>query len=669
MRLPLSWLKEYVEIKEPPQKLADDLLFSGTKVESIEKANDDIVFDFEITPNRPDCLSVIGIAREVAAIYDRRLAIPSHFSETTPARRKKSVSFSVTETKLCPAYSVGVIDSVKIGPSPDWLASKLEKSGVRAIDNIVDVTNYVMLETGQPMHAFDYDKISGKMRLRSSRKGERVTTLDSAERILPAGAIIIEDDEKLIDLAGLMGGKNSEVDKTTTTLVLHVPLYDPLSIRRASQYLGLRTEASNRFEKKLDPAAHRYAFERAVQLISLTTGGKLSSPIKSVGYPPQQRSVLVPISLIRKTLGISINRTQIEDILGRLEFATTKQSEDKEDALKVTIPSFRTDINEPVDLTEEVGRIYGYNKFPKTLPEGSPSATDHPQSNSERELRQILSNLGLKEIYSNSLTSAKMLEDLSFPSQNMLKVSNRLVIDYEYLRPTLLVGLITAASLNLENFEKSSLFEIGRVFEKKENGDPLSSQSKKISAIFVNYNFSEAKGVVETTFKDLNIKEVKFKRAADQAPFGKTSATIFLGNRLLGIVGEIEKRILEKFDIPTPTYGFELDLEVLQAYAKAPYYEPTPKFPVVKENISMYLPKTIYFSDIANGIKAAAGKNFYSLELLEDDIIKGQRSILIDIKYYDPNHTLKKEEIAKIRGQVLEKLKKIGAQPRTSPNF
>ena len=664
MKLPISWLEDFVKINNPAERLAEDLQLSGTKVESIENISGDTVFDCEITPNRADCLSVIGIAREIAAIYNRKLTVPAVFTGTNISENDKRVELTITENKLCPSYSLGVIEDIRIGKSPSWFVSRLEKSGVRSINNIVDITNYVMIETGQPMHAFDYDKIKGKMRLRSSFEGEKIVTLDGIERKLPPGAIIIEDDEKIIDLAGLMGGGNSEVGTGTKTVVLHVPLYDPLSIRRTSALLGLRSEASNRFEKKLDPAGHRYAFERSANLIQTLASGRLTSSIKSVNYPVKEKSLLVPESLIKNVLGLKISGPEIIDILNRLGFAVNQQTSTKEKILKVVVPTFRTDIDNPIDITEEVGRIYGYNNFPKVLPVGSPPVETNRQGNFEKRVKEALSSVGLKEIYSSSLTSGQMLDNFGISTQETLKIANRLVIDFEYLRPTLLVGLVEAAALNVANFNRFSLFETGKVFSKEKKAGGLYHQPNKIGTVFVGQNFAEAKGILEAILKQLNISDLRFEKTEHKKPWGRSSANVFSGSKLLGVFGNIEGTILNKLGITVPVFAFELDQDSLESISTQPFYHPIHKFPTLKENISLFLPDDLPFANVYEAIKRAAGKNFYSLELLEDTRLGNKRAVLIGVEYFAQNRTLDKNDVVKIRKQVLDTLVNTGVTVR-----
>ena len=654
-----------MQIKESPEKLAVDLQFSGTIVDSIEKKSNEIIFDFEITPNRPDCLSVIGIAREIAAIYKRKLTIPNPFSVTQFKSQISRVEFEVKDKNLSPNYSLGIIGSVRVGKSPQWLVKRLEGAEIRSINNIVDISNFVMIETGQPMHAFDYDKIKGKMTLRASKEGETIITLDGVKRNPPKGAIVIEDSEKIIDLAGLMGGRNSEVDKNTKTLLLHVPLYNPLAIRKASQYLGLRSEASNRFEKNLDPNAHRYAFERAALLIHELAEGSLISEIKSIGYPLKPQEIIFPVSLVSEVLGIELRVGEIKNILENLEILVGNTN-DKSDEIALEIPTFRTDLLAPIDITEEIGRMYGYNKFPRKLPTGEIPNKVTSKINFEIKLKEFLARLGAKEIYSASLTSAGLLEKANIRSEDCLKVSNRLVIDYEYLRPTLLLGLIQATSVNVRDYQKFSLFELGRVFEKNIEKDGLPSQPKKIAAIIYNSNLTESKGMLRKFLERLNVGDPTIEIIQNNPPFSETEANISLDHTIIGKFGQIDKNVLKKFDISSETYGFELDIENLRFFAKERKYSKSLKYPVVVENISLFTGINIKFGDVIEAIRKGSGKNFLDLELVEDKIIKGKRSLLLKVEYFDENKTLQKTQILNIRENVLRALRDIGTKPRVS---
>ena len=370
MLAPISWLKEYVDFEVSIEKLADDLLFSGTKVEKVLTKEGEKIFELEITPNRADCLGLIGIAREIAVLYNLELNIPKHFGETRVERRNKSINFQIKDKILCPYYTIGVIDNLRVGDSPEWLKKRLSQVGIRSLNNIVDITNYVMIETGQPMHAFDYHKIKGGMILRGAKNEEKVKTRDGVERRLNKGAIIIEDSEKLIDLAGLMGGKDSEVDKNTETIFLHVPLYNRTAIRKTSNFVNLRSEASNRFEKELDPNAHRYAFERALHLLKIEASGIMASEIKSVNYPVKSDTFEIRPSKINAILGIWLKDDEMMNILVRLGFEVYPSPSLDDKKFEIRSPTWRPDVKIEEDIAEEIGRIYGYNNLPKTLPTG-----------------------------------------------------------------------------------------------------------------------------------------------------------------------------------------------------------------------------------------------------------------------------------------------------------
>ena len=350
MIAPLSWLKDYVDVEERPEDLAEDLLLSGTKVDNILEREGEVVFELEITPNRADCLGIIGIAREIATLYNKDLQIPEPFAETMVVSKRKRINLVVSEKNLCPYYTIGVVDATKIQESPSWLKKRLEQVGIRPINNVVDITNYVMLETAQPMHAFDYSKIKDRMVLRAAKRGERVVTLDGIQRTLNEGAIIIEDSEKLIDLAGLMGGENTQIDENTQTIVLLVPIYNSVAIRRASQHLGLRTEASNRFEKMLDPNGHRYAFERALHLLKIEAGATLASEIKNVGYPVRGSSFAVDFEKIKEILGLKISEKEVVNILVSLGFEVLPGVSLEPGSFEVRSPSWRPDVKITPDI-------------------------------------------------------------------------------------------------------------------------------------------------------------------------------------------------------------------------------------------------------------------------------------------------------------------------------
>ncbi|MEX0616769.1 MAG: phenylalanine--tRNA ligase subunit beta [Candidatus Woykebacteria bacterium] len=661
MLVPLSWLKDYVNLEENSEELAEKLVFSGTKIEEILKKEGETIFKLEITPNRADCLGIIGVAREVAALYERDLKIPQPFLETVQTKRKKSLKLTLKDPSLCPYYSLGVIDNVRVQESPDWLKKRLELAGIRAINNVVDITNYVMIETAQPMHAFDLDKVKGEAVLRSSRKGEKVTTLDGVERSLNEGAIIIEDSEKLIDLAGLMGGKNSQVDKDTSTIVLHVPVYNPVSIRKASQFTGLRTEASNRFEKILDPNAHRFAFERALHLLKVEAEGSLASEIKSVNYPVKSSPFTILTDEIDEILGVKIPEKDIVNILVNLGFEVLPSPSTEGHALEVRPPTWRGDVKTTEDIAEEVGRIWGYNSFPKTLPKGDiPTHEDSFKPDWERKIKGLLPSIGFYETYTHALISAQNLARLSIRETEILKVNNPMTVDFEYLRPTLLSGLLEGVSLNLRNFKDVSLFELGRAFSKKiDSKTKLPLQPKTLTAVSTSMRFSQMKGVVEEILTKLNIKQASFEILEKEGVWDKNfSAKISTVKDEVGIVGKIDSKITKNISIDKEVFGFEIDFDKLVKHASSEIkYKSLPKFPVVYEDLSILVDQKIAVQEILDTIESLKEKRLRSATIGE--VIPWQenkKSILLHLEYSDNQKTLIDDEAANIRKKIVEKL-------------
>lgn len=666
MKLPLSWLKEYVRFTQTPEKLAEKMLFSGTKVEEIISKKDETIFDLEITPNRPDTLSILGLAREVAVLTNSELLEPS-IKELPSYKKRLPLTFKAQSKKLCPNYSLVIIDQIKVAPSPSWITERLENAGIRAINNIVDITNYAMVELGQPMHAFDYDKISGaKMLLRLSKKGEKITTLDGEERVIPENSIIIEDSEKIIDLAGLMGGQSSEIDEQTSTVVLHVPIYDPTTIRKTSVTLGLRTEASSRFEKLLDLSVHPKALRRAVELILMTAGGEIGSQtITEENQPYLASKIDLSIEETQRFLGAEIGSGEIVEILSSLGFQVRLKPGEDMQILEVTPPSWRRDVTSNVDLYEEIGRIYGYNEFPKTLPKGEvPPQEESTTINLEFKIKEILQGLGFNECYLFTLTSQKMLLSSLINPEETLKLANANSEDFEYLRPHLTPGLLTAAELNLREFENVSLFELGRVFQ-KELKDSLPIQPKRVTLIS-SKDFYQLKGVLEVLLKELGITLYSLKEDSYEILETGLSAKILSKNNTLGKIGLLNKKVLQNFGIKKPLTLLDLDFEVLVKLAtNERKYEPLPKFPYVQEDFSFTIPGQLPVEEIIKAV--AIDPKIEKAEVFDiytNSALGKKKSIGLGVRYRSKTGTLDKSEIESLRGKIIQALEKLGAQLR-----
>jgi phenylalanyl-tRNA synthetase beta chain len=460
MKISYKWLKDYVTINQDPKKLGDDLTMFGHKLESIEKHGDDTVLDLEITSNRGDCLSILGMAREIAALYNSELKIQN--AEIKEEKLDKKINLKITDPTVCPRFTARVIDNIQITESPKWMQEKLATYGFRPINNIVDVTNYVMVATGQPLHAFDYDKIKdGLMSVRLSYENEEVMTLDGQNRILPKDAIIIEDKEKIYDLAGIMGGYKSEVDEKTKTIILQGAIFDAVLIRRASKYLSHQTDASYRYERGVDCEGTIGGVDMAASLIKKTCSdakiGELID-IKSKKYKPTE--IKFELTKINNLIGIDIDSAKAEEYLNRLSFEVKENN--------ATVPSFRVyDVKIWQDLAEEIARLYGYNKINKI--EMAKSKAENNQEWQKKEIiKDICKEVGFTEIYSYSFADKDKIEMLGFDIADCVETSNPIAPELKYLRPTLLPSILSQMAKNPWD-PQIRIFELEKVFDK--NGE------------------------------------------------------------------------------------------------------------------------------------------------------------------------------------------------------
>ena len=457
MRISYNWLKEFIDIKVKPQKLAEDLTLFGHEVESIEKAGDDYILDFEITPNRGDCLSIIGMAREAVALYDKKFKIKNLKLKISESQINKNIKVNISDSSICSCFSARIIDNIKVGKSPKWLIDRLKSYGFRSLNNIVDITNYAMIETGQPLHAFDYNKIhSGIMNIKQAASGESMITLDGQEQKLDKNAIVIDDGKKIFDLAGIMGGFNSEVDKKTKTIVLQGAIFDPILIRRTSKRLNHQTDASYRFERSVDYEGSVRGVNKAAKLIKQSCPKcKIGKLIDIKSEKRKKKKIKINIAKINKLLGTNLDQKQIIDYLHRLEFKTNQ--------LIVEVPSYREfDVTIWQDIAEEVARMYGYNNLDRSLFK----KTEHKESEKfilKKHIKDILCKNGFTECYSYSFTDEKLIKMLNYKLSDCQEVINSISPENKYLRLSIELSLLTAAAKN-PWVPEINIFEIGKVF-------------------------------------------------------------------------------------------------------------------------------------------------------------------------------------------------------------
>ena len=638
----------------------------------------DTTLDLYITPNRPDLLSIIGIAREVAALTGKAINIPdTRYAEAGESIGGKA-SVEIRDPDLCPRYCATLITDAKVGPSPPWLEQRLLACGMRPINNIVDVTNYVMLEHGQPLHAFDFEKISEKRIIVRRARNESIITLDGMGRDLSSDMLVIADGKRPVAIAGVMGGAGSEVTEATTSVLIESANFNPASIRRTSIEFKLGSEASLRFEKGLSAELPLQALRRATQMMAELSGGKIARGIIDV-YPGKRE--VKPISLttkqVARILGIKIAREKVAKVLSSLGFQCESVSPGE---LSVAVPYWRTDVRLAEDLVEEIARIIGYDDLPTTLPSGAlPRYKPDPMRALIEKVSNILVGCGMQEVITYSLTSLAMLRKVT-PQPAALKVANPITTEQEYLRTTLRPGLLQTLSAN-EKHENNSirLFEVGKVYLPRE-GD-LPEERHMLSGVLCGtrldhswhgeserLDFFDAKGVVETLMERLGVAP-RFEPAEDKTFSPGSRATIVVGGESVGTLGELHPRVAERCDISSsPVYLFEIDLERLLPATMAPLkYRPIPKFPITLRDIAVVVNEEIpskRVQDIIEGSPLVSRVTLFDF-YTGKQVPAGKKSLAFRILYQSPSRTLTDEEVNRAQQEIVSRLsRELGATLR-----
>ena len=624
--IPYSWLKDYIKTDAKPEDVANLLSLHSFSVEKIQHVGGDDIFEIEVTPNRGDALSVLGVAREVYAV----LVNHGHKCEWVKDKGKKdinledkdSVEVVISDKSLVPRFTAIVMEKVKFGPSPKLIKERLEKVGIRPLGNVIDVTNYMMIDRGQPMHVFDYDKILGhKMIVRESSEGETITTLDGIERSLPKGVIVIEDGEgRLIDLCGIMGAKNSEVDEKTNKILLFVQIYDPGKIRKASMSLGHRTDAALRFEKGVDYGGVLQAFWDSVQMIADFSGAVPSSNlIDFENKVLEPKSVLVDYEKINKISGIEIEKDTVSGILKSLGFEGEKNN-------YVKVPTWRyDDINIPEDIVEEVVRMYGYYKLPVKLPSGEIPIRDVDKTFYwEKVVRYFLKYAGFFECYNYSATS------LENAGENSIKLANPLNEDITHLRTSLLPQLEDVLEKNQSYSEKIKLFELANVYLKNGFSDnqPLPYQPLRLALITKGVDYNDFKGYLVSLIKTMGLDSEKI--------FNKYSIV----------------------DLGDEKFGIEIDFsELVELATKDRSYIPITSFNSIKEDLTFEVPEKILYPQIEKNILETDPRIF---KLEYKDIYKNYLTFFIE--YLDRDKQISSEDTQEIRKKIFKNLEKLGVK-------
>lgn len=645
----------------------------GQDIREVTGLNDTVV-EFEITPNRPDCLSVIGLAREAAVTFDKKLTLPDSEVKGSGGSTKDFVDAKVHEPKLCTRYMARAVRNVKIGPSPLWMRQRLRSAGVRPINNIVDITNFVMLEYGQPMHAFDYRQIKGGIiNVRLAKDGETITTLDGVERKLDDKMLVIADSDKPVAVAGVMGGEFSGIMDDTNTIVFESAMFDPTSVRLTAKRLGMRTEASSRYEKGLDAQNTLNALNRACRLVEILGIGEVCDDyidINNSNYTPT--TVKLEPDWINRFLGTNIDRQFMVDTLRKLDF--------KVDGDIITVPSYRADVEQKADIAEEVARFYGYNEIPTTMLSGAGTRGGlTPAQKFEKNVTQNLLALGYTEIATYSFISPKYYDKIRMPAdsplRNSVKIINPLGEDTSIMRTTTLPSMLETLSRNYSNRNLAARFyELGTVYIPHGKGE-LPDEKVKITlgAYGDSEDFYAIKGDVEELLEKLGVDPeiCEYQPCSDAPAFHPgRCAKIIVGGEEIGIIGEIHPEVQANYEIDTRVYTAVIDeASLMNNAAKDKTYRPLPKFPSTARDIAVLCDEDIPVMKLEKAMKSAAGKVIEKIELFDvyrgKQIPEGKKSVAFSIVMRAADRTLKDEEADSAVKKVINALEKLGATLRS----
>ncbi len=636
--------------------------------------NDEVI-EFEITPDRPDCLSMIGIAREAATTIASSLCLPSIEVSPCTGNVYNEVKVVVEDEQLCPRYCARVVKDIKIEESPLWMRRRLIDAGIRPINNIVDITNYVMLEMGQPMHAFDLDKVEDRtVVVRKAKEGENLTTLDDVDRKLKANMLVIADAKKPIGLAGVMGGANTEITEDTNWVLLESAKFDGPCVRFTSKALGLRSESSARFEKGMDVNLPRKAIDRAAQLIQeLGAGSVVDGVIDVLNADTNPYELEVRWTDINNLLGLELEPEAMVEILKSLNFGVRHRN----DILDIVVPTYRQDINGMEDIAEEIARIYGYDNIPKTLMKGTVSRGMKTERQKKLDyVRDILVGSGLYEIVTYSFVSPKVYDMIDKKMPEVVTISNPLGEDQSIMRTTLIPSMLEVLARNKSRkVEACKVFEIGKIFTPKSLPLKELPEEKQMLCIGVygdDVDFYILKGIVEMMLFELGLLErTKFTPVTTDTTFhpGRTAA-MAIDNMHIGILGEIHPKVGENYGLNTQILLAELDLDAILDLADTQkYYKGLPKFPAVERDLAITVEKDVLASDIYDIIRDFGGDILEVVELFDiyegDQIPEGYRSMAYSLIYRAADRTLKDEEVDVIHGEIVKALeRKVGAKLR-----
>jgi len=657
MKITYNWLKEFIEIKLKPAQIAEKLTMAGIEVKGIEEKNNDFIFEIEITSNRPDWLSAVGLAREVAAITGGKTKKLSVVSRQLLAKKNEKFSTEIEDKKDCPLYTAKIFRDVLVSGSPNWLKEKLELIGCRSINNIVDITNYAMFSWGEPLHVFDLDKIQGKkIIVRRAKSGEKIITIDGIERTLDPGILVIADALKPIAIAGVMGGRDTEVAPGTKNIFLEAAAFDPVVVRHSRQKLGLQTDSSYRFERGVDLDTVRMTSLEAANLISRIAAGKWVLDKTSSSVRLKNKTVEINIDSLTKIIGISIGSTKIKSILSALGFKVKTKNKS---VFLVEVPPCRGDISLEVDLVEEVTRIYGFENIPVSLPKFVPQITQAETSKLIPYTKEILTGLGLNEAITYSLIDRCSLKRFWPQEANLLEILNPLSKEQELLRPMIMPSLLKTVAYNLnQKQEPVGLFEIGNTYLAIDNKNHLeepvlcialcgtNSMLLEQGAIKEKLGVFHLKGILEKLLNNLGISNFSFG-----SPENLSKIAVNIGQEKIGQMLIVSPSVLDAFEIKNKSvFMAEVNLnKISKSMDLKKKFLGLPVYPGISRDISLLIKEDVLAQDIIALIKEKTGDLLEEIKIVDfyrgKQIPQGYKGITVSCLYRSKERTLTEEEV------------------------
>lgn len=705
MLISYQWLRELTGTTLTPLEARERLTMVGLAIDAVEQVDGDYVLDVEVPSNRPDCLSHIGIAREVAVIENSRVQIPESKVHKGQGRAKDFTSVEIEDPDLCPRYAAWVIRGVKIGPSPAWLVKRLEAIGQRPINNVADITNLVLHEMGQPLHAFDLSRL-GEQRIvvRRAAAGEKIKTLDGVVRELEGEMLVIADAKRPVAVAGVMGGQESEISTGTRDVLIESAYFNPASVRRTAQKLGLHTEASHRFERGADPEGVLRAQERCVSLICELAGGTATeNAIDLYPAPREPRIVRFRPARVRALTGLSVDPSEIQRILTMLGFALLEASEHaqldsdasgKAGTLGFMVPSWRVDVEHEEDLVEEIARHTGYDKIATALPPASTAGEYYPGETKKRAIRRALAACGFDEAISFSFIDTSHDDQFELipaitgarnAGERFVSLKNPIIEDQTRMRPTLLPGLLDAVRHNLNHGMRDiCLFELGRVFAaNREQGQmPIEREALALvatggqrwadrSGVARELDFFDLKGALQAAVEAMNLPQLILETsAARHLREGQAAAVKTTGDEMIGTIGTLAEEIAAAYKFRQPVFVAEIDLSTLLEKPETPVlYSPLPRFPSVVRDVSLLLDRKVTVAGLLNAVADQKVEDCRATQLVgvfdSENIPEGKRSVTLRMEYRANDRTLRDAEVDEMHWGIVKALEaKFSAEVR-----